>query len=296
VHQVNLRERLLALFDSMGADQQRGVVMAAEASRFYATLRAATPEEAEARPPAPHAECVGAALQKLGTPAPDVGWRDGWNLARTCLEDMRLGAPSLLDQVKDVYCEGLRAGMALGAKMGAGGKDKPAVEVGWRGPTDRQAAVLEAADRWRKWMLDVDPNSVMSISAASRNLVEAVDGLMLPDREGRCPMTPDQERVLRAAAQWWQHHHLETLILDCDQELRAAVSQLVRRGKVTPGLEKVDDATERSRWERAVRVVRAAQAVRNHIRYSGLDRLLDGAAPQELCAAVEVLQPGDVTE
>jgi hypothetical protein len=109
-------------------------------------------------------------------------------------------------------------------------------------------------------------------------------------------VTPDQERVLRAAAQWWQHHHLETLILDCDQELRAAVSQLVRRGKATPGLEKVDDATERSRWERVVRVVRAAQAVRNHIRHSGLDRLLDGAAPQELCAAVEVLQPGDVTE
>lgn len=49
--------------------------------------------------------------------------------------------------------------------------------------------------------------------------------------------TEAQERVLRAAAQWWQQHHLKTLILDCDQELRAAVGKLVQRGKVTPGLE-----------------------------------------------------------
>lgn len=303
--QINLRDRLLALFGEMSENQQIGVVMAAEAAMFYATLRVATPEEANVSPPAPHAECVGAALRKLGTPVTKQGWQDGWDLARSCLEDMRRGAPSLLDQVKDVYCEGLRAGMTLGAKMGAGGQEKPVVEGGWRGPTDRQVVVLEAAERWRKWMLDVDPNSVMSISAASRDLVEAVDGLMLPDRgPARMPVTEKQERVLRAAAQWWAFGRSSGTelahLMPHEQELARSVSALVQRGKVTPGLEKetekLDGMIWRSQWKRLMRVVRAAQAVRDHIRNSGLDRLLDGAAPQELCAAVEVLQPGDVTE
>lgn len=109
---MELLNDLLTLIGEMDDAQLGTLLKSARALFFYAQLAPpGTPEMV------PHSECLGRVLEMFGT-AVKGSTVEGWLAARARIEDMRKTAPSLLDQAKDLYAEGLRAGMDLGRRGG----------------------------------------------------------------------------------------------------------------------------------------------------------------------------------